>query len=355
MKLTKTVFVAALGVAGMFHGGCAADRMGGGDDTTPDDPTPDDPPPPPRQLDATGTYRLHSRFDIAQNMPGTGGAVVNGLIAMTDDPDDPAHWMLTQVINQLPDGFFKDLLVASEPFVAGEVNAQLINIAPGLVDALLDVGHLVADIAKNFGLGETLAVTTSTDNIYGGVLTVDAFELTLGGSPHEIKFIDHDIAAIQATNLPVTLDATKRLSLGRHQFPIAYGTVVRIALDEAIIPAIDPAAHDLDQLLAGLVDCQALGQQIADSLGFGGAAIYAGACTLGLNAAADALYDQIAGLDAAALDFDRTGISATIDADADYDVDRLENGVWTGQLGYGGTAAPLANATYNGVEIDTPQ
>lgn len=353
MKLTKIAFVTAMGMAMV---GCAADSRGGGDDDAPPSDMPQDPPPPePRELSALGSYRLHSRFDIAQNMPGAVGGAVNGLIAMTDDPNDPAHWLLTQVINQLPDGIFKDLLVASEPFVAGEVNAQLIDIAPGLVDTLLDVGHLVADIAKNFGLGETLIVSSQPDGIYGGAITIDSLELKIDGVDHEYKFVDHDIAIINATGLPVTLDVAKKLSLGQHSFPISYGHVIRIGLDEAIIPSLDPNAHDLNQLLAGVVDCAALGQQIADALGFGGAAIYAGACTLGLDAAADAMYDQIAGIDSSALEFDMSGISATVDLDGDYNVDRLENGVWTGTLGYSGTTAPLANATYNATKIAVPQ
>lgn len=337
--------------------GCASDRPGGGDDNQ--DPPIDDPqdPPvdPPRELSALGQYRLHSRFDIAQNMPGAVGGAVNGIIAMTDDPNDPAHWMLTLVIDQLPNGFFKDLLVASEPFVAGEVNQQLIDIAPGLVNTLLDVGHLVEDIAKNFGLGETLTVTPDPDGVTGGALTIDALELKIDGVDHEYKFVDHEIEIINATNLPVTLDVTRKLSLGRHQFPISYGHVIRIGLDEAIIPALDPNAHDLGDLLANAVDCNALGQSIADALGFGGAAIYAGACTLGLDAAANAMYAQIAGIDSSALEFDMSGVSATVDADGDYNIDRLENGVWTGTLGYSGTTAPLANATYNGTKVTVPQ
>ena len=121
------------------------------------------------------------------------------------------------------------------------------------------------------------------------------------------------------------------------------------------IPSLDPTAHDLGDLLANAVDCNALGQSIADALGFGGAAIYAGACTLGLDAAANAIYDQITGIDSSALEFDMSGVSATVDADGDYDVDRLENGVWTGTLGYSGTTAPLANATYNGTKVEVPQ
>lgn len=345
---TKLMFVSVLSAAALA--GCASDKMGDPTDPPVDDPT-DPPVDPPRELDATGTYRIHSRFDIAQNMPGNVGSAVNGLISMTDDPNDPSSWILQQLIAQLDDGFFKDLLTASEPFVAGELNAQLINFAPGLVNGLLDVGQLVGDIAKNFGLGETLSVS-QLDGRYAGTLTIDTFELTIDNQPHNYAFVDYDVDNIVATSLPVTLDATKKLSIGQHQFPIPYGTVFRIGLDEAIIPAIDPGSNNLGELLNSLVDCQAVGQEIADALGFGGSAIYAGACVLGLNAAADAMYDQIAGIDASALDFDIAGISKTVDSDSDYDVDLLQSGTWTGTLGYSGETAPLGPATYEGNRVE---
>jgi hypothetical protein len=347
MKLTKIAFVM---VAGAALVGCASDRLGGGDDE-PTDPPNDPPPDPPRELDATGSYRIHSRFDLAQNMPGTVGTAVNGIISMTDDPNDPGKWVLQQVIAALPDGFFKDILVASEPFVAGELNDQLTQLTPDLVGTLLDVGGLISDIAKNFGLGETLSVS-QLDGRYAGTLTVDAFELNIDGTAQNFAFVDYDLDNIVATSLPVTLDATKKLSIGQHQFPIPYGTVLRISLDEAIIPAIDPSAQDLGDLLNGVVDCQAVGQEIADALGIGNAGLYAGACTVGLDLAAEQMYQQIAGIDASALDFDIAGISRTVDSDVDYDIDRLEEGTWTGTLTYSGAGAALGPATYTGTRID---
>jgi len=349
MKLTKLTFVMMAGAALV---GCASDKMGGDDPGDPPIDDPQDPPvDPPRELDASGSYRIHSKFDIAQNMPGSVGSAVNGLISMTDDPNDPAKWILDQVIAALPDGFFKDILVASEPFVAGELNNQLTQLAPGLVNTLLEVGGLVGDVAKNFGLGETLSIS-QLDGQYAGTLTVDTFELNIDNVPQNFAFVDYELENIVATSLPVTLDATNKLSIGQHQFPIPYGTVLRIAMDEAIIPAIDPTAHDLGDLLNNAVDCNAVGQGIADALGFGNAGLYAGACTVGLDMAADALYDQIAGIDSSALDFDIAGISKTSDPDMDYDIDLLQEGIWTGTLGYGGEAAALGPATYTGTRID---
>src|SRR5438105_1389915 len=101
MRILKTCSLVSL----LALAACAADPKGdgmgsdsdmgsgsggsGGDDT-------------PKPLDATGKYAMQSQFDIATNMPGTVGTVVNQFIAATDDPDDPTKWILDQIIAQMP-------------------------------------------------------------------------------------------------------------------------------------------------------------------------------------------------------------------------------------------------------------
>jgi hypothetical protein len=322
----------------------------GGDDDGGDDQGPVDPPPPtpPRELDATGSYRIHSKFDIATNMPGTTGSVVNGLIEATDDPTDPMHWVLGKLIDGMADGFLKDVLVAAEPFVAGELNEQLIQLAPDLVSTLLAVGQGLEDVGKNFGLSEKLDVTTGIDNEYQGVITADGVELTIANNPHNFAFQDYDLENVVVPGVAVTLDATKSFGIGQHVLPISYGAVLRIALDEAIIPLLDPNAADLGDVLNNMVDCAAVGQQIANAVGFGGAAVWQGFCVTGLDLAAQQIYDQITGIGASALDFDLAGTARAVDTNNDYYVDRLDGGLWTGTLTYSGTVAPLGTATFTG-------
>src|SRR5262249_55754157 len=153
---------------------------------------------------------------------------------------------------------------------------------------------------------------------------------------------------VVAPNVTVVLDATNRFSIGRHELPIAYGKLIRVALDAAIIPAIDPTAHDLGELLTHLVGCNAVGQSVADALGFGGAALGAGACTVGLQAGAQAIYAQLA-IDASALDFELSGVSTA--SIQNYKVQSLVDGVWTGMLTYQTTPAPLGTATFTGTRL----
>jgi hypothetical protein len=346
-KLFAIGFTGVLAVAAF---GCATDRMGGGGDDGGDDDGSVDPPPPPpaRELDATGSYRLHSKFDIAANMPGTVGTVVNGFIDATNDPNDPMQWVLDKLIAAMPAGFLQDVLVAAEPFVAGELNSQLIALAPDLVNTMLAVGQGLDDVAKNFGLAESLDVTTGIDGEYHGVVTADGVELTIANNPHNFAFHDYDLDNVVAPAVPITLDATKSFGIGQHLLPISYGKVLRIALDAAIIPVLDPGATDLGDVLNDMVDCAAVGQQIADAVGFGGAAVWQGFCVTGLDLAAQQIYNQIAGIDSSLLDFDLAGTARAVDTNNDYYVDRLDGGTWTGTLTYSGAAAPLGTATFTG-------
>jgi hypothetical protein len=65
--------------------------------------------------------------------------------------------------------------------------------------------------------------------------------------------------------------------------------------------------------------------------------------------AAQAMYDQIAGIDSSALDFDMAGTARASDTNSDYFVDKLDGGLWTGTLSYGGQPAPLGTATFLGL------
>jgi hypothetical protein len=307
-------------------------------------------PPPPREVDATGTYRIHSTFDIATPMPGVVGTVVNSVIAATDDQNDPMQWVLDEIIAQLPDGTFKDILVASEPFVAPLLNDQVHDLAPELVDTFVRIGHDVADISKHFGLEEQLAVS-KPDQTYAGVMTADGFHLNVEGSAMDFPFAAYNLDNVIAPAVAIGLDGTGRFTIGEHHIPLPYGKIIRIALDAGIIPAIDPNAHDLGTLLTDLVDCQAVGQSIADALSFGSQAFWAGACTVGLQAGAQLIYDQINGIDASLLDFDVTGDSHAVDTNGDYELDKIDPGLWTGSLSYAGTSAPLATATFTGTRL----
>src|SRR3954465_12378905 len=92
MKTASLSFVLGLALVG------CADRTVGGTGDDGDGSGSDMEPTPEPQMDASGLYRLNSTFDIATNLPGTTGGVLNGLIAATDDPNDPMLWLLRHMV-----------------------------------------------------------------------------------------------------------------------------------------------------------------------------------------------------------------------------------------------------------------
>jgi len=350
--MKKNISIAlALALGASMAAGCATskngDDDGSGDGTGSDDA--------PKSMDATGKYQVSSTFDIQANMPGTVGDVTRQFVAATDDPTDPTKWILDQIIAKMSSGALKSTLTSIEPFVAGYLNDRLLQIAPDFVDTMLQIGNDFGQMAKGFGLNETLDVAGSA-NAYNGTVTATGVHFKIDNVENDIGFAEHMLPPVAATNVKVGLDVTGKLDIGEHKLPLSYGKILRIGLDEMIIPMIDSSATDLATLFQHKVNCVAVGQAINDAIasqfGYGGGAgTWQVACVAGLQYAAQNIYNKIAAIDSSALEFDLTGVAKGLDTNKDGKMDKIQTGAWSGTLGYAGTPAPLASATFIGARM----
>ena len=298
-SLKNFSFVLALAI-GASAAGCAADSPdqgddggGGGGGSGGDDA--------PIPTDATGRYQMTSTFDIATNMPGKVGEVTNAFIAATDGGDDPANWILEQIINKMSNGTLKSFLNGARPFVAGYINDRLLDIAPDFVTTFVQVGNDLGQAAKNFGLNETLDVSGSV-GAYTSTVSAVGVKFKIDNIESDILFADNAVAPISAAGVGITLDATGKMGIAEHKLPVSFGKVMKLGLDKVIIPAVDPTATNLQTLLVHLIDCAAVGQAINDALydavGFGGGAgTWQTACNAGLVFGASALYAKMESID----------------------------------------------------------
>ncbi|TMQ17921.1 MAG: hypothetical protein E6J91_09035 [Deltaproteobacteria bacterium] len=335
---TRLALVLALALGATA--GCGTDPSsegGGGSGSGDDQPAP---------LDATGSYAMHSTFDLATNMPGTAGTVVNTIIAATDDRDDPTKWIVDQILAQLPSGVIKSALITSEDFVVGYLNQRLLDLAPDFVPTVVLVGHDFGDIAKRFGLDETL-VLTRTGTGYTATHTTVGVHYKLGNQEGDFLLTSYHVANVVVDNVAVTMDSTGQLTIAAHSVPLAYGKLLRLGLDAAIIPLIDSSAHSLNELLAHKVNCQKVGSAIGDAIGFGASA-FTTACSGGLVAGANLVYSKIDAIDATALQFGLNGSARAVDRNNDRRIDSIQTGTWSGTLAYGATPTPLIPATFFG-------
>ncbi len=350
MMTTKNLTLALALALGSIATGCAADAPSdeGGPSDSNDATDPSDPDAPDRDLDATGTYRVRSQLDLAASAPGQVGAVVNAIIDATDDGDDPTSWILDQVINSMGNGTFKSFLQQAKPFVAGYLNDRLLDFAPDFVTTMVQVGDDFGQIAKKFGLNETLQVAGN-----GSVHTVLGAHFKIDNIESDHAFADYGVANNVTEGVSVAVDQQGKLNIGEHTVSVAYGAVLRIGLDAAVIPLVDSSAENLGDLFSNLVDCNQVGeyirQAIASYFGYGGAAsLYATACVAGLDLGANEIYDQIADIDGTALELGISGQARGIDSNNDGNVDKIQTGAWVGNVSYAGTPAPLSSATFFG-------
>lgn len=350
MKTAKNLSI-LLALALTGAAGCAASN-GGDDDDGPGSGSDD----VPTRMDAAGKYQVQSSFDIAANAPGKVGEVSRAFIEATDGPADPTEWILDQMIAKMSSGTLKTLLVNAKPFVAGYLNDRLLTIAPDFLGTMVQLGNDFGEMARNFGLNETLEIAPGSGEGYNGTVQALGVHFKVDTVEQDILFTDHQLPVVSAENVAVGLDVTGKLDIGEHKLPLSYGKVLRIGLDEMLIPMIDPTATDLNTLFAHKVNCSAVGQAINDALVSqfgvgGGASFWTSACTGGLTFGATAIYGKIASIDSSALEFGLTGVAKGIDTNADKKMDKIQTGAWSGTLSYGGTPAPLATATFIGARM----
>jgi hypothetical protein len=172
-------------------------------------------------------------------------------------------------------------------------------------------------------------------------------------STEELDFAFHDyqLADVKVTGVGVHLDGTGKLTIDSHKLPLSYGTLLHLAVDNVIIPMVDPAAVDLSDVLHDAVDCSNVGEYVYEAIGIGSPSTYEAACDAGLTFAASAIYQQIDKIDSSAFEFDVSGIAKAVDTNHDGKADKIQTGTWARTLSYAGTPAPLSTATFLGQRL----
>lgn len=347
MKLDQVGFAFALALTATAVG-CATDdsdldQPGSGDEQDPDDG--------PAATTADGVYTLHNKFDLATNLPGRVGTVVNTIIAATDDSNDPVLFIYDQVIAGLPEGAIKNALRGAGPLVTGYLNERLLDIAPDFAVRMLTLANQFGDMAKNFGTVSRLEVVQGPDGYVSKHITTGVeFKVKSGAQLLELElpFADYGMSDIRVENVPVALETSGKLVIRSHAVALSFGRVLRLGVDEMLIPLIDDESANLSQLFRALIDCHQVGLAVYDALGLGSVGAFEAACTAGLTTGANFVYQKIAEIDANALELTLEGSAKAIDRNRDGKMDDLQRGAWTGTVKYGASPAPLGTATFTG-------
>jgi hypothetical protein len=309
----------------------------------PPPPAPDAPPPVP--LRAGGLFAVSSTFDL--RLPVEAEPAIAMLTAATDGPDDPSRYLVDRMVATLPEGDVKTIARVASPYVAAYLNARLVEIAPRFVAGLDGIAAGVARIATHFGTLETLQIGDDGT----GVRTITGIRFEVGGATTVIHLGDAGLADISAAVRATLDDATGRLAISEHAHGLPYGSILRLGLDRAVVPSVEPAAHDLAGALGRLLDCDRLGAVVAGRVGLGSAALYASACRGVMTAIASEIDAQLAAIDRTALGIEVAGTATAYDRDGDGAIDELRAGRWTGAVYSGQDRELIDAASFTGAAV----
>lgn len=334
LRLTSTAALAALlGLTGACAGDSdePTDDGAGGDDVgNPDDDLGGD----PTTFLLAGTYEVDSTFDLASGVPGRAGEALALIIDLTDDPYDPATWLLDRIDNDTLNQYRSAL----EPLLFELIQQQ----APDLVQDLLALGNKMGDLTREFGTISELEIREAGSG-YEASHQLTGFAFEIDGSPYVVTVAELGASSPAAESVALAYDDRGILTVGDHAVRVPYGGFLALAVDQIVVPALDPFADDLEDLLARAVDCADVGFEIAYELGFGSPSTYEALCETGVTAGAAYLMGELRGIDEnAPVTLNVAGTAVAVDRDRDTRVDELTRGTWQGAVDYAGTSAELA-------------
>lgn len=300
---------------------------------------PDAAPPSTVPVSPVGTFAVISTFDL--HVPAAAGPALATLLAATDSPDDPSRYLIDRMIDTLPEGSVKKIAVAAAPYLAAYLNARLVDLAPRFVAGIDGLATGLARIATHVGTVETLRV----DPDGTGVRRITDLRFEVNSTTKVVALAAGGLAELAAA-VRVTLDAAGRVGISEHEHALPYGAILRLGLDRAVAPSVEPTAADLAGALGGLLDCERIGSVIADRVGLGAPALYAAACRAAMTAIASEVDARLAAIDATPLGIEVAGTATGFDDDADGTMDELRAGVWTGAVFAGQDREPIDAASF---------
>ncbi|HEY4176251.1 MAG TPA: hypothetical protein VGM90_05450 [Kofleriaceae bacterium] len=301
------------------------------------DPTPDAVPSSIPTL-LQGDYDVTTAFDLA-TLPPPAAELLGTLTDATDNPDDPAHYLVDRMVAMMPEGAPKAYASGLAAYVAPYIQIQIDRVAPKFSPGIRTIVQELDQIGRQFATLEELHIN------YDGTATRTVTGLALGSASVELSPANR-IDATGTTRATVDLDGTVKLD--EHQLQLPYGEILTLALDRAVIPSMDMNATDLADVLRDLVDCDALGEIFADKAGIGSPQLYSTACQGAMLGLASEVYARLHAIDDMPFSIDVAGAALGVDWNGDATMDELRSGTWTGDAWYGGESGPIGRSVFAG-------
>lgn len=293
----------------------------------------------PTDATLAGTFSLVSKFEITGQFSGSNLAdTLNLLEEFSDDPDDPGKFIVDLLVDQIKGQVendiinqLLDLLKTPNNPLYQEANKLLENFP--IVDDMKKIAADLSALARRFTIASRMISPAPQNPTNPMTVThrLDTVSWTLDNNTSTYTFAQLGMSDPQVDNVVLTLTNGLDLSISEHTYDLKFGAFLLVGLNSLIIPQIDDQADSFADLMAGWVDCDALGQKLDDATNnLVGAGVWKGACQGALTLAGSYLEKQILKIGDDPSSLEIQGRAKLRDTNADGFYDDMSEGLWTG-------------------------
>ncbi|MBI2896123.1 MAG: hypothetical protein HYY06_21375 [Deltaproteobacteria bacterium] len=284
-------------------------------------------------VDAAGRWELENHFNMGEALPDDVDTIFDALAEMSDDPNDPATYILDQVREQIDNEALRFAFDAARIYwnLDAELNEQIDDAAPGFVlDAMSaagDLGRALNDMQidsdMTFGQPDEFGVINAEHQLIDLVMTLD-------GVTNRFSMADDvGLGGTTARNVMVGVLDEQTATIDPHEFRMGMGTLVLFALNNVVLPRFDGAPGSVREMLEGAVDCSSVGEWLSDTVDMGAPSMWEDLCGFALAAASLYAEQQILGMNDTYDTLTLAGTASIKDPNGDLGFDRLDDGVWS--------------------------
>ena len=278
----------------------------------------------PLRLD--GSYAVENTFDVLKGLTAVQDLVAD-LEDMGDGEHDPATWLIDKAMEDLDLPGMTLLLALLRPTLDDALNEVILALTPDILERLGSLTVDVSQTVKSFSMQSSLYIS-ETDDTLSAYHSVQSIRARVEGQDTTLTLADLGFDEIQAGSIAVTLGEGNAIALAEHQLSVPLGAMLKALLERALIPALDPQAHDLKALLEKLLPCQDLAAGIEQIFPELTADQFVQICRIGIVVASKYLESTLTSIDEPGPTLRLQGAAQAIDADGDAQADRLTEGRW---------------------------
>lgn len=284
-------------------------------------------------LSSEGRWELENHFDAGEALPDGVDRVFDALAEMSDDPNDPATFILDTIRDQIDNDALRLAFDAARVYwnLDEDLNQQILDVAPDFAVDALQAGGDLGRALSNLQIDSDLRLGQPDEF---GVINADHelidLVLSLDGVTNRFSMTnDVHVQGATARNVLITVVDEHELQIEQHQFRVGLGTIVLFALNNMVLPRFNGSPESISELLENVVDCDSVGAWLSDTVDMGSPATWEDICGFGLAAASLYAEQQLLVLNDGYDTMTLQGTAEIKDPNGDLGFDRIDEGVWT--------------------------